>query len=739
MNSLHPAFRFILLLIKHLSRASWLPTLFYLILIAALTALFLWRLSATAPEDRAYLPEKSDLAEVFLPPRAFFAQTLANSEFALWNPHVYAGYPQFADPQAATFYPVALLLAWFNGTHFSIHTIAFDIGLHFFLVGAFSFLFFRHLFQNPIPALLSALVFEFGGYLTFYPPLQLSELEVVAWLPLALLLVTLSLQKRNPLLMTLAGLSLGQVFLAGRPQSYLTIGLITFSWLVYTAHHEGFSGLDIVKNMMLLGLVTLGTAAAQWVPTLQLTKLSSRSQLIYSHVAEGGFPFAELSGFFATQLGGTQNLYMGLLTLLLAGLAAYKRQGLFWLGLFGVCLLGSVGKHLILFDAFYLIERLGFPGYLRNVERLAFGLTFALAALSGYGLQALAQEIKPLFRVLTRGMAALFGLTLLLVGVWVVSQPANPSTATAVPLEQLAFTATILFSAFLILWLFLEQPPIAQGLLVALAVIDVMSVNQGRFFVAQAFLPGNDLERIAAAPVLPDPYYRVVFDQTSSQDFGSLLGVDNVGGMPPLQLVDYDRLRNSLDEYRRNILLNVGMVVTTGVYSDPAFALVAQQDNFSYYRFTLPKPRAYLVPKVVEVADAVEAVDRLAAPDFDYWHTAVVQGSTGLGQGPDLAPTETAVILSHSANSLTIETTTTTSRFLVVVETNYPGWHATLDGQPMPLYQTNGALRGVVVPAGTHRISLRFRPTTLWIGTVTSLLTSLSVLLWAAWANRPRR
>jgi len=118
------------------------------------------------PEDRAFLPEKSDLGQVFYLPRHFFAKTLAAGEFALWNPHVYAGYPQFADPQAATFYPIALLIAWIVKTNYTMATVTLDIGLHFFLVGAFSFLFFRHLFKANLPALLSALLFEFGGYLT---------------------------------------------------------------------------------------------------------------------------------------------------------------------------------------------------------------------------------------------------------------------------------------------------------------------------------------------------------------------------------------------------------------------------------------------------------------------------------------------------------------------------------------------------------------------------------------------
>lgn len=725
--------------VKRIINFPWFQVGLCLLLIAGLTYLFLWRLWAAAPEDRAYLPEKSDLAEVFYPPRYYFAKNLAERQFALWNPHIYSGYPQFADPQAATFYPIALLLAAVTGASYSMNTIALDIGLHFFLVGAFTFLFFRHIFRANIPALMAALVFEFGGYLTFYPPLQLSELEVVAWLPLTLLLLTLSLERRSWLLMALAGVTMGQVFLAGRPQSYLTIGFITLAWLIYTARKREYAWSHIIARIAVLSGFALGISAVQWLPTLQLTRLSTRSDLIYEYVAEGGFPFNQLTGFFVPRLLGTQNLYVGLLTLFLATIAIYIRKGLFWAGILLVCLLGSVGENLILFDGLYLIERLGFPGYLRNVERLAFGITFSLAALSGYGLLALQRKNRQLLRLSGIILTGIFGVTLLLSWIWSFTlQPAqslNPNLA----VEALAFVGVMLFIGFAALWLFRDQPKAAAAALAVLVVLEVMSVNQGRFFVEAAFVPGNDIERAAAAPAGPEPFYRVTFDQTSSQDFGSLLGLDSPGGKPPLMLKDYERLRSILDVYRRNILLNVAIVVTTGEYSDPAFELIQQQDNFKYYRFLDFKPRAYLVEEVVEVPDTVKAAELLAAPDFDYWNAAVVIGETELGQGSQLSPTETATVIGRTANSITIQTTAEKPRLLILSDTYYPGWQAKVDDTPVEVLQTNVSLRGVVVPTGTHTITMQFRPLTFYLGLSISLLTVLAALLWAGYALAARR
>src|SRR5258706_11394042 len=142
-----------------------LSTLAALALLAALTYVFLWRMWAASPQDRASFPEKSDTTEVFFPRRFFVAQTLAAGQLPLWNPHVDSGYPQFADPQAATFYPVALLFALVAGRGFSLDTLVASLGLHFFLAGAFAFFFFRRILANWLPAMLGAVVFEFGGYL----------------------------------------------------------------------------------------------------------------------------------------------------------------------------------------------------------------------------------------------------------------------------------------------------------------------------------------------------------------------------------------------------------------------------------------------------------------------------------------------------------------------------------------------------------------------------------------------
>ncbi len=65
---------------------------------------------------------------------------------------------------------------------------------------------------------------------------------------------------------------------------------------------------------------------------------------------------------------------------------------------------------------------------------------------------------------------------------------------------------------------------------------------------------------------------------------------------------------------------------------------------------------------------------------------------------------------------------------LVLSEVFYPGWEAALDGRPAALLRVNYVLRGVPLPAGEHRVRLRFRPASVRRGAIISALGVLLLL-----------
>ncbi|HYP02578.1 MAG TPA: YfhO family protein, partial [Pyrinomonadaceae bacterium] len=64
---------------------------------------------------------------------------------------------------------------------------------------------------------------------------------------------------------------------------------------------------------------------------------------------------------------------------------------------------------------------------------------------------------------------------------------------------------------------------------------------------------------------------------------------------------------------------------------------------------------------------------------------------------------------------------------LVVGEIFYPGWEATVDGQPAPIRLTNFLLRGISLPPGEHRVEMRYRATAARNGAIISALTLVAL------------
>ena len=66
--------------------------------------------------------------------------------------------------------------------------------------------------------------------------------------------------------------------------------------------------------------------------------------------------------------------------------------------------------------------------------------------------------------------------------------------------------------------------------------------------------------------------------------------------------------------------------------------------------------------------------------------------------------------------------------FLVLSEDWEAGWHATVDGKPVPVVRTDGLVLGVAVPRGRHVVELHFTPPGLHSGLLVSLLGLLALL-----------
>ncbi len=143
-------------------------------------------------------------------------------------------------------------------------------------------------------------------------------------------------------------------------------------------------------------------------------------------------------------------------------------------------------------------------------------------------------------------------------------------------------------------------------------------------------------------------------------------------------------------------------------------------------------PRAWLVAEA-EAVDGEEALRRIGgegARPFDPRRTALLEVAPAelpALPGGELAPGGAAHVASYEPNRLVIETRAAHATVLVLSEINYPGWEATVDGAAARVHATNYLLRGVFVPAGEHRIEMRYRAPAARNGAIISALSLVAL------------
>ena len=96
-------------------------------------------------------------------------------------------------------------------------------------------------------------------------------------------------------------------------------------------------------------------------------------------------------------------------------------------------------------------------------------------------------------------------------------------------------------------------------------------------------------------------------------------------------------------------------------------------------------------------------------------HEAVADAKFKQQLGESVPQDDTSVVkmTQYKPNNLTYEVTSNKGGVIVFSEIYYPGWTATIDGQPAELGRVNYILRALNVKPGTHKVVLDFHPTSL--------------------------
>jgi hypothetical protein len=671
-----------------------------LLVIIAVWLLFFWPLFTPVAADRAQL-EAGDFTWQFLAFRQFGLDEMRQGRWPLWLPCVDSGYPYFADPQAASFYPPALINL---GAHllsgsptFSIGALELEAALHVLLAALTAYGFLRGEVRSRLAALIGALTFSFGGYLLSYPMLQLAILETAAWLPVILWALRRLATRGDARSVILASVFFALSALAGHPQTLVMMAYAGVACFAFCARQSRLRAKRAVWLLSATALLALLLSAIQLLPTFEFMRLSSRAELSLD-AAGTGFPLSDVAQLIAPgSVSRYSPLYIGWLPLALAAFAigvvvvnrkrrcARRPSARIWFwGIVGlVALLISFGNRTPLFEALYYFA----PGFrlFRDQERHALIVVWALSVLAAYGGDLLFARLSPAMRR----------------------------------------------------WL-----PLAVLIIVTIDLaVNTRSVNWVPPY--DPFPAHAALTTIKAdAPV--DAIFRLHNEQRLPGHAACVADQNEVGGITPIHIAAYQDFIKQVPREVRWQLLNVRYVVTwrsalDGHLGQPIDStLLLQQgagsDATYVYRLAPDHPRAWIVHAVAVKTDRAAIYAAMSAPDFDVRHTALTLAPIDVVTNEAVEPIAIARL---EPDRIMIAAVLTTPGLLILSEVNYPGWVATVNGMNQPVIEVDGALRGVALGAGQSQVELTFRPTSLQIG---GAISALAAVAWiGGWIGSRRR
>ena len=153
---------------------------------------------------------------------------------------------------------------------------------------------------------------------------------------------------------------------------------------------------------------------------------------------------------------------------------------------------------------------------------------------------------------------------------------------------------------------------------------------------------------------------------------------------------------------------------------------------------------AWFVDKLTYVDNANQELDALAKMDIRHEAVADKKFQEQLGQAvAQDFNTSSVTLTAYEPNELKYDVNSSKGGVLVFSEIYYPGWTATVDGQPVEVGRVNYVLRALQLKPGKHQVVLQFFPksvdTTETIAYIGYFLLLLAILLVAYLEWKKRR
>jgi hypothetical protein len=688
-----------------------------------------------------------------------------------WNPYLALGIPA-STPANTGVYPVDLLLFASLPKEWAYNL---DVVFHVLLAALGMWTLARGWGQSPAAAALAGMVWSLGGF-TMGHLQHFNILVALAWVPLAFYAVDRVLEAPSRRTVSVAALVVGLDLLGGHVQIVLYTALALAAYGVV-----GIVSLWRLKGVRLAARTALGLGAAAagalglatvflW-PFLEWSRFVSVGEIFNpaGHTLTRSGVIRMVAPFWG---GGSRwrpfgvkefvehSTYWGLLPLALAviGLGHQGGKRLFLALLAAAALVLSLGPRGPLWG---LVGGIPFVGWGRTPVRYLMFVQFAVALLSGFGLDLVARSKRTAWSLAAVLLAAAAAVVVICMVRGAPPEPLPSGGRSDPPALNQPDTA-VLLAAFVgsaaLLWVLSRTwAPFSRRVVLSLTLAfvgaDLLFFMQNLSFndlaprdsyspsaAAKAILSRGDPLRVFSYS--PEGEVRWLVREMIGAALPITFGLRSFsgagGGLEPLRLWEFRDFVNSHFQRRGARLLGLfsgGYVISRKEIDVPGLELL-HSDVVKVYANEKALPLAYFAARSRLVPDRGAALRAIVRADFDPRRTVILEEP-----GPEIGEegrAEGSVSIERATpDGIDLDAATPAPAWLVLNEAFGPGWRATVDGCPATILRANFLVRTVLVPAGRHRVAFAYAPVSKKAGMAVSLAT-LVILLAMAIPGPPR-